>query len=358
MLQNHIGELKTKPTLKKTNLEGVSPSRLLIALLGILIFILVFGIFLVGESLKFTESEILSTQIALGSLIVLFSFILFKRIRFHVYEHVHQQKKYYEWGEVKPCTNKQLEALQLIAFSRYKDGFWTDTLESAPTETRVKHIRDCSKKLNFIPIYTQEEQIEYWVESWGMSSQKKYYNLYEDLINGMHTPQFLLDYEKFPDLKKRVLDLTEISEEYFDSCFSGNNGKPKKLIWAWDLWRAVVLSTASFECGFIDEKEAWDRMYRASEMSHYLFDDIEDFYKNLRLGHAYWCNDEKQVYNREVQIKSFLNPEKGTERLVHNATWTKPKDVELTENMKDSFKSYLEKSRKKEEGNQNKIGFK
>jgi len=342
MLQNHIGNLKYPVNFKVKDISfkdfGII-SQILIVLTLIVNFIFILGIIILqlGTKYRYLGTFILVTLIILS---VYFIYLQFKK---KAKEPAEQQKKYYEWGKVTQTTQKQLEALQLIAFARYEDGFWTDTLETAPKETRVKHIPKFRKRLDWFFIGNQAEEIKEWEESWAMNSLEEYNNLYDKLINGLHTSEFLLHYKKDSNWKIRLLELTGISEVYFDACFNGADGKPKKLIWAWDLWRAILLSTGAFECGFIDEKKAWEQIYLVSDISHYLFDNIEDFYKNIRLGHAFWCNDYSIANYRTNQINSFLNPKKGTERLVHNIPWTKPREVKLTENMKDNFNSYLEK---------------
>ncbi|MFK7813064.1 MAG: DUF1266 domain-containing protein [Maribacter sp.] len=75
----------------------------------------------------------------------------------------------------------------------------------------------------------------------------------------MHTELLLRDLDAYPDSKDRIVELTDVSEAYFDSCFDLKNTEPQKLIWAWDLWRAISLTSGAYMCDFISEKEAWDR---------------------------------------------------------------------------------------------------
>lgn len=356
MLQNHIGELEKKPKKRKFVLLDIPiHHRLLITIPQLLILLFIFIFFLVHQAPRFTNNSALFIQVPLGLGIILLAYFIYRRVSYHKNEHIHQQKKYYAFGNVKPTSTKQLEALQLIAFSRYIDGFWTDTLEHSPAEVRVEHIPNFRKKLDYFKIKTKEELISEWADAWGMISKTKYEKLYSQLLNGLHTSQFLLDYKDFPEWKTRVLELTEISEDYFDSCFNTSSAQPQKLIWAWDLWRAVLLSTAAFECGFISEEKAWKDIYKASDLSHFLFDSIDDFYTNMRLGHAYWCNNEKQVFERTSQVNAFLNPKTGNERLVHTVNWTPIKNIDLPHHMADNFKSFLKDI--DDNNTPNKIGF-
>ncbi|WP_298779669.1 DUF1266 domain-containing protein [uncultured Polaribacter sp.] len=354
MLQNHIGELQIKP--KKRNLGDMQDlplkGRLAItfSIYGSVIFIILACTI---NQLPLSENTLLIVDIISGLLVLFCIYTFVSKSRYYKYEHIHQQKNYYKWGNVKPTTQKQLEALQLIAFSRYKYKGWTDTLESRPVEVRVKHIPDFRKKLDWFKIRTQEEEILDWIDSWGLTSRKKYEEHYNNLINGSHTPEFLLNYNKYPNWKERLIELTELPEDYFNACFENDGSKPKKLIWAWDLWRAIMLSTAAFECGFIAEDEAWERIYRVSDICHYLFDDLDDFHNNMRLGHAYWCNNQKQAFERKNDVNAFVNAKIGERRLVNDVAWTKIDKAELTENMKDDFASHIDEI----ENKPTKIGF-
>lgn len=293
--------------------------------------------------------------LAIGLPVIIFGlYFLWRQYQLMAREDIAQQHSYYEWGNVTPPNNKQLEALQLIAFSRYKNGLWTDTLETEPAEIRVRHIPDFRKKLDALTINTIEQEIGLWVDDWGMSTVKKYHSLYDKLLAGLHTELLLRDLEAYPNWKDRIVELTDISEAYFDSCFNVENSKPQKFIWAWDLWRAISLTSGAYMCGFISEKEAWERIYKVSDICHYLFNNIDDFLRNMRMGHAYWCNAEKSSYERKLQVEHYLNPRKETKRLVHSAKWTKTNGVNLPENMKDSFKAVLEEYK----GKKNTVGFK
>ncbi|MFK7813063.1 MAG: hypothetical protein AB8B59_11250 [Maribacter sp.] len=105
--------------------------------------------------------------------IILEVYFLWRQYQLMARENIAQQNSYYEWGNVTPANHKQLEALRLIAFSRYKNGLWTDTLESEPAEVSVKHIPDFRKKLDALTIHTIEQEIGLWVDAWGMSTAKK-----------------------------------------------------------------------------------------------------------------------------------------------------------------------------------------
>lgn len=339
-VQNSIGSLQypVKAVLKFEPLINVKDRyKIKISLAILVCAISFFALFITYQIPDVrTVGMLVSVPVFLLGLFVILQ--QYKRI---AREAVDQQRKYYEWGKVSAPTMEQLRALQLIGFSRYKQGMWTDTLEMEPAEIRVAHVPDFRKKLNSLTVGTTENEIGLWVDSWGMSTAKKYYSLYDKLLSGMHTELFLKDLKSYPEWKDRIIELTDISETYFDACFDANSTKPQKLIWAWDLWRAITLSSGAFMCGFISEKEAWEKIYKVSDISYCLFDSIEDFLTNMRMGHAYWSNDEKTSYERKLQVTYYLNPAKGTERLVHTVGWTKPKNIVLPDSMQQLFEAYL-----------------
>jgi len=346
-IQNSIGSLQypVKAVLKFEPLINVKDAyKIKISLAIIVSVISFFGIFITYQIPNIRTIGLLVSV----PLLVLGFYVILRQYKLISKEAINQQCKYYEWGKVSAPTAEQLRALQLIGFSRYKAGLWTDILESEPTEIRVQHVADFRKKLNGLSINKKEEEIGLWVDSWGMSTAKKYHALYDKLLSGMHTALLLQDLKSFPEWKDRIIALTDISESYFDECFNANSTEPQKLIWAWDLWRAITLSSGAFMCGFISEEEAWDKIYKVSDICYHLFDGIEDFLTNMRMGHAYWCNNDKTCYERKLQVESYLNPAEGTERLVHTADWTKLKNMDLPKSMKNLFDEYLNELSKDE----------
>lgn len=249
-----------------------------------------------------------------------------------------EQKKYYKLANISAPTKKQLEALQLGSFNIFDCNQWTDTLETWPCEVRVPGKLNAFKSLPVIKTRNLVGQLE---ESWSIISTKDYKDTYSALLKGLHTERFVKDYysqDNPKDMAQRICGLVQIEETVFEQLLTFDRG-PRKLIWAWDLWRAIGISRWSFECGFIDEETAWENILQASSYAHTIYDDLDEFLIGMRVGHAYWCNDFKDALERRDSVDRYLNP--VWEHGVHKAGWSKA-NTQLNDEMLTGFKQVEE----------------
>lgn len=228
--------------------------------------------------------------------------------RWQVKRLARQQLLYYQWAGVPEPTTEELAALQLDAFAVYYNG-WAETLERYPAPWRVAHIKNATRKLSYLPMADIDHERKAFDEWWGMLSTEDYHRLVEDLWNGGHTEQFLVTAlaDRTGEFRRRMSNLTGIDAGYVDACLEGVGTRPPRLIWAWDLWRIVLLSRTAFLLQLIDEKEAWTQIHRVSEVVHTLFESLDDYHQNLRLGHAMWSNKLETVQNRQAEIDRFMH---------------------------------------------------
>lgn len=242
--------------------------------------------------------------LALGVGALLGKFLVQKITRRRIAE----QKKYYKITGANWLQQEKREALQLDAPDGYQHGEWIETLEYWPCEIRLNRKTDFK---TFI-VTTKEERLSGNDQSWGVLSAQSYQETVERLYNGMHSQLFaadktLMEAGNREKMIRRIAELTQLSENYVLECWQPGDNRPPKLLWGFDLNRIIELSRTSFMAGLISEATAWKNILQSSAYIHALFDDLDDYYNNFRLGHAYWSNDFKLTGEKLKGHKAYNN---------------------------------------------------
>jgi len=358
-LQNHIGfkEFPVKKYFTPTIVQQLSiPKRLLIsASAGIGFVVLLLGFVLLfsdpGESAKIDAIKMGLGAIVLGGGMICFWY-------YQIYQASNtnrtQQFQYYEWGKISPPTLRQKAALQLMAFRTAEQLTWPETLEMEPSERRVRHITDFRQKLDTFEIFDKNYFLNGLDSWWGIVTKKDFEFQANQLLTSSHTYNFLMASlgEDATAMKSRLLDLTGLSERYYDACLERKTGKPPKLIWAWEFWRLIAITRTAFSAELLEEEEAWTYIHKASDWAHYIFDDLDDFHNNLLLGCAFWSNQLSKVNEKKDAIAAL----KEVNWPILHTPWTKPTGVNLPDYVQTGYQKEVEAVLKPEK--RNPIGFK
>jgi len=358
-LQNHIGfqEFPVKKYFTPTIVQHLSMfKRLLIsASAGIGFVVLLLGFVLIfsdpGESAKIDALKMGFGGVVMGGLMIYF---WFQQISKESNTGRTQQYKYYKWGNITTPTVRQKEALQLMAFRSAEQLTWPETLEMEPSERRVRHIKDFRQKLDTLEIFDKNYFLNGLDSHWGIVTKKDFEYQANQLLTSSHTYSFLmasLD-EDAAAMKSRLLDLTGLSEQYYDACLARGTGKPPKLIWAWEFWRLIAITRTAFSAELLDEEEAWNYIYKASDWAHCIFDDLEDFYNNMLLGCAFWSNQLSKVNEKKDAIATL----KELNWPILHTSWTKPTNLNLPDYVQTGYQKEVDALLKL--GKRNPIGFK
>lgn len=217
-----------------------------------------------------------------------------------------EQRKYYKLYGANWLPQEKREALQLDAPDGYPYGEWIETLEYWPCEARRAKPADFKTFL----ITTKEERLVGNDQSWGVLSEQSYNETVEKLFNGMHSQLFAADNTLMEANAKqkmigRLAELIQLPENYVQGCWQQQHNRPPQLLWGFDLNRVIELSRTSFMAGLIAEETAWKNILQSSAYIHALFKDMDDYYHNFRLGHAYWSNDFKLTSEKLKGHKAY-----------------------------------------------------
>lgn len=122
-------------------------------------------------------------------------------------------------------------------------------------------------------------------------------------------------------------------------CFQERVGKPKPLLWGFDLWRVIAMSREAFMAGYVSEEEAWKNILKASALIYYLFDDFESFFDNRRLGAAYWSNDLKTTTSHMDRWKLYNEQCDWPQK---DLPWTMASVPDISDEMRTGFAEYIQ----------------
>lgn len=343
---------------------------MLVFLFGALLYFSVSG--MLNEGTRTTESPPTAEVVLLG--ISIAGFVLVAGLLYLLYKRsanlpAKEQIQYYRLGNVRPLTAAQAKALRLHIVEMYHGGFWLKTLEYFPCNIRVN---DPKFKPSSFYVADKHNYRQGLNDDWGIVSKVQYDNMAEELFGGMHSKLFALDMDYFSNYKlymrggtsedlknienqktnfiNRLAGLIDKPAAYVNACFEAQSGKPKPLLWGFDLWRVIPMSREAFMAGYITEADAWSNILKASDLVYYLFDSFESFYDNLRLGNAYWSNDLKVTAKRHEMWALY---EKECDWSQRNLPWTFEQTPEIPEEMHTGFTQYIRQKNKLH----NEVGF-
>lgn len=231
---------------------------------------------------------------------------------------VQEQETYYSLGRFTVAADQvHLEALQLDGVNA--ETGWTETLESWPAAVRFP---DGAPKFRTFGLLPPEEAKIQLDQDWGVLSVENYRETVAALFAGLHSLQFLdvARSEHGSRVLDRVASVVELPRREVESVLVATNA-PARLLWAWDLWRVIPLSRNAFMAGLVNEADAWANILRASAIVHALFEDLQSYHRNLRIGHAFWCDDYAAARTRRERLEAFERNE--PRRPIRDVPWTR-----------------------------------
>ena len=306
LIQNHPGEKDARPKYNPQdgNAASLGWAFFLLACVPVIITYAVLGRL---KEINKIETWMYYAGIALALAFAALPAWLF--IRKITGRRIAEQKKYYALYGADLLPQVKREALQLDAPDGYQYGEWIETLEYWPCEARGAKPPDFKTFL----VTSKEERLLGNDQSWGVLSEQSYHEIVEQLFNGMHSRRFAADKtlmlaDALQKMTGRIAALTQLPQSYVEACCQRKENRPPQLLWGFDLNRIIELSRTSFMAGLIDEETAWKNILQSSAYIHALFDDMDDYYNNFRLGHAYW-SDDFQLTSQKLKGHKAYNTE-------------------------------------------------
>lgn len=335
-IQNHPGEQDTRPKYNpqdgNAKILGGAFFVLIALILGITYTVLG-RLKEIGKIQTWMYDAGLVLALVLGSLL---GSLLIRKMR---RKRLKEQKRYYRLFGASWLPQEKREALQLDVPDGYPYGEWIETLEYWPSEVRGAQPGDFKTFL----VTTKVERLVGNDQSWGVLSAASYQEIIDQLFKGMHSQLFAADNRLMQaDARKRMLDrlatLTQLPESYIESCWVRKGKRPPQLLWGFDLNRIIELSRTSFMAGLISEEIAWQNILKASDYAHALFDSLDDFYINFRLGHAYWCNDFRRCADKR---KGHIAYTEHCDWPIRNVRWRKNDCAVLPEPVQNACEAFV-----------------
>jgi hypothetical protein len=203
---------------------------------------------------------------------------------------VREQLRYYKAGNIQWLEEEKRQALRLHIVQDFCSGFWCETLEYYPL---------LAQKGNYtykvLPLADETAERSALDSSWGIVSTEDYHRVVRQLLTtGYHAKEFAYALTLFNTdnvNSKRLATLTRLPEAVILGYLQPQpDGRPPKLIWGYECWRALTIARSAFMAGYITREEAWKDILQAAAYVYELFDSFEDFNSNYRTGNAFWSN--------------------------------------------------------------------
>ncbi|MCW3157741.1 DUF1266 domain-containing protein [Micropruina sonneratiae] len=305
-LQNHIGDL-AYPAPRHFNpvwAQKRIPARtkaattwlLLAAMLGTLVLMLCFSQY--GDVPDRGRGNLLTFMAAVAvptAGLWVWAFVRWEAARSGLWR---AQRDYNEAVGRREPTPQELQALQLATPWDYADKTWGHSLARFPCEREVGHLPDWGRRFAMLEPGTITDHRAALMEWWGIGTATSYRAMARRLFEGLHSRNLDQEYLASADaaiLIDHLAGLSELPHEYIDQCIHGSVGergrRPPARLWGWDLGRISIIARGAYGAGLIEADEAWRDMAAASAMVRTIFASREEYYRNVRLGFAFWSQD-------------------------------------------------------------------
>jgi hypothetical protein len=247
-----------------------------------------------------------------------------------------EQALYYKASGQDWLPEPKRQALRLDLVSAYQHGFWCETLEYYPLEWRVGNQRHKFSYLALQPAAVYRKQLD---DDWSIISASEFEEMATRILErGWHSYDFTVNFlynDPERKLMTRLVQLTGLSEEYIQGVFEDRpDGRPPKLIWAFDWWRLIIMTRHAFMAQYISEERAWEIILQAAAYVYEVFDSYEDFYNNYRLGNAYWSNSYETTRDRREAFEYYAATCGWP---IRQLAWPEARGVVLPEQVRTAF---------------------
>ncbi len=137
-------------------------------------------------------------------------------------------------------------------------------------------------------------------DSWGIDSREKLLETLKWIEDAGHRAQFEalrgliapLTEREFQTLLERERDPGVCNKLRMVRRYSGPLGR--KSLYGWDYSRAICLCRWAYVAGYLEEKEAWERIMPMALLLQETFDSWEDLGRNYLIGRQFWSLQETE----------------------------------------------------------------
>ena len=122
-----------------------------------------------------------------------------------------------------------------------------------------------------------------WVDQGGHRKDWDQLAAYIASLSSSELSQFLTKVASDPEMKHQVDVVRKLAPKLGDKSLLG-----------WDYARYISLCRWGFVCGYLTEKEAWDRIMPVAAMLQKTFDSWADLGENYMIGREFWSYEQMQ----------------------------------------------------------------
>lgn len=249
----------------------------------------------------------------------------------------HTQRAYNEAVGRRAPTQEELQALVISTPWDYRDKAWGHSLAKFPCEREVGHLPDWRRRFAAIDPGTLTDHRAALMEWWAIGTTASYRAMVAKLFDGLHSRNLDEAYLTSLDAAELIDHLSGLSDlpvDYIEQCIHGVVGergrRPAARLWGWDLGRISIIARGAYGAGLIEADEAWRDIARASAWARTIFATRDDYFRNVRLGYAFWSQDYEQSHEFGQACAAALLNAEGWPVLAH--PW-QPANVQLPEHV-------------------------
>ncbi|MFY0406779.1 DUF1266 domain-containing protein [Solicola sp. PLA-1-18] len=205
------------------------------------------------------------------------------------------QDAYLAASDAPVVSERQRDLLALASVTDYEVGGWNDSLEDHPSwavldprlrarwkdgeagtpwptmpMARLSKVRD---HLDSAYRITGEDSLRLYVldrldtDSWSLSFLRAVRDGNDAVVT-------------------RIAGLTGTSNVDVLACTHARGDRPPVLLWGEDLRELVDVVRGGFVAGYLDREDAWAMLGQVGQIAATLFDTVDDYWDNVRLGYA------------------------------------------------------------------------
>ncbi|MCX4026034.1 DUF1266 domain-containing protein [Endozoicomonas sp. SM1973] len=212
-------------------------------------------------------------------------------------------KKYQKNPTASNLFQEQILALNIGAINSEQVMYYCDSLDTGADLTEVRQ-----NLADYYSIVDRESALEVlsWLKERGHSV---YFDAIKKFVAGESSTiqDFLLEESE----KKRAYTYIHSLQDTLEFLVENNfieqaSDLGRKSIIAWDLGRLVLVSRCCYECGYLNEEEAWENIMFSAERCRKDYSDWEEFAVGYIIGRSMWCGNSMTLRGIVSIIKDLL----------------------------------------------------
>ncbi len=217
-------------------------------------------------------------------------------------------KQYRENPTPENLSNERLAALNVGAINSEQTCYYCDSLTTGEQESEIKENLG-----NFYDITDHESAIETlnWLYERG---HRVFFDTMKQLYSGTGEgiDYSMLDEDEQMSFMEYFMNLQSALPVLAENRYFSDVSEIAKIsITAWDMGRLVMVTRSCYDCGYINEEEAWAYIENAHKACKEEYPDWNEFAKGYIFGRAMWSGNSEYLSGIMSIAEGLLSDEES-----------------------------------------------